>query len=91
VNFWYLNFSDRNACRTTGMTRFATLWVENGRVQGPVAAMRFDDTPYRMLGSCLVGLTRQRDWILDPDTYEWRSTKSARLPGALVDDFSLTL
>ena len=29
-NLWYLNYSDRPACRATGMTRFATLWVENG-------------------------------------------------------------
>src|SRR5690606_29295212 len=29
-NLWYLNFSDRTACRATGMTRFATFWVERG-------------------------------------------------------------
>ena len=90
-NLWYLNFSDRAACRTTGMTRYATLWVENGRVCGPVEPMRFDDSIYRVFGSHLVGLTKQRDWILDPGTYEWRSTRSARLPGALIDDFTLTL
>ncbi len=90
-NLWYLNFSDRAAGRMTGMTRFATQWVENGRVQGPIEVMRFDDTVYRMLGENLIGLTRQRDWIMDPDTYDWRSTNSARLPGALIDDFALTL
>ncbi len=90
-NLWYLNFSDRPSCRTTGMTRFATLWVENGRVQGPVDAMRFDDSVYRILGDNLSGLTRQREWIVDADTYHWRSCKTARLPGALVDDFALTL
>ncbi len=90
-NLWYLNFSDRPACRTTGMTRYATLWVENGEVQGPVDAMRFDDSVYRILGCNLVGLTRQRDWIMDSDTYEWRSQRTARLPGALVNDFALTL
>lgn len=90
-NLWYLNFSDRPAGRITGMTRYATTWVENGRVQGPVDPMRFDDSVYRILGSNLVGLTAQRDWIMDPDTYEWRSLRTARLPGALVDDFTLTL
>jgi predicted Zn-dependent protease len=90
-NLWYLNFSDRPACRVTGMTRYATTWVENGRVQGPVDPMRFDDSVYRVLGSNLLGLTRQRDWIMDPDTYEWRSLRTARLPGALVEDFTLTL
>ena len=29
-NLWYLNYSDRRACRMTGMPRFACLWVENG-------------------------------------------------------------
>lgn len=90
-NLWYLNFSDRAACRVTGMTRFASLWVEHGRVVGPVAPMRFDDSVYRMLGDHLVGLTRQRDWIMDPGTYEWRSTRTALLPGLLIDDFTLTL
>ena len=53
--------------------------------------MRFDDSVYRILGSNLVGLTRQREWIADADTYGWRSSRSVRLPGALVDDFALTL
>jgi predicted Zn-dependent protease len=90
-NLWYLNFSDRNACRTTGMTRFATFWVERGRIQAPLEVMRFDDTVYRMLGENLIGLTRERDRILDPGTYHRRSAQSALLPGALIDDFALTL
>ncbi len=90
-NLWYLNFSDRSACRTTGMTRFATFWVENGRIQSPVEVMRFDETIYRLFGENLVGLTAERDFILDPGSYFQRSTDSARLPGALVDDFTLTL
>ncbi len=53
--------------------------------------MRFDETVYRMLGENLVGLTAEREMILDPSTYSQRSTDSARLPGALVDDFTLTL
>jgi predicted Zn-dependent protease len=90
-NLWYLNFSDRVACRTTGMTRFATFWVENGVIQSPVEVMRFDETVYRMLGDNLVGLTAERELILDPGSYFQRSTESARLPGVLVDDFTLTL
>ena len=31
-------------CRITGMTRFATFWVENGKVVAPVDVLRFDDT-----------------------------------------------
>lgn len=33
------------------MTRFATFWVEQGRIVAPVDAMRFDDSLYRLLGS----------------------------------------
>jgi predicted Zn-dependent protease len=90
-NLWYLNFSDRAAARITGMTRFATFWVERGRIVAPVAAMRFDDSLYRMLGENLEALTRERELLLDPSTYEGRSTASARLPGALLRALRFTL
>lgn len=90
-NLWYLNYSDRSACRITGMTRFVTFWAENGRITAPLNVMRFDETLYRMLGENLVGLTAERDLILDAGTYGGRSTNSSRLPGALVRDFTFTL
>ena len=90
-NLWYLNYSDRPAGRITGMTRFATFWVEGGRIAAPVGAMRFDDSVYRMLGENLLELTRSRDMLLDPSTYEARSTGSARLPGALLAALRFTL
>ncbi len=90
-NLWYLNFSDRPAARITGMTRFATFWVEGGRIVAPVGPMRFDDTIYRMLGDNLVDLTRSRELLLDPSTYGERSTASARLPGALLRSLKFTL
>ena len=90
-NLWYLNYSDRDACRMTGMTRFAAFWVENGEVQAPVNVMRFDETLYRMLGDNLAGLTREVELLPDANSYGGRSTRSVRLPGALVDDFALTL
>ncbi|MEW6298852.1 MAG: metallopeptidase TldD-related protein [Thermodesulfobacteriota bacterium] len=90
-NVWYLNYSDRTACRITGMTRFATFWVENGVIQAPLNVMRFDETLYRMLGENLLGLTREREFLLDPSTYGARSTGSSRVPGALIADFSFTL
>jgi predicted Zn-dependent protease len=90
-NLWYLNYSDRNACRTTGMTRFATFWVQHGQVQGPLNVMRFDETLYRALGENLVALTAERELILDPDTYYGRSVRSGRVPGALIEDFTFTL
>ncbi|KPK08195.1 MAG: hypothetical protein AMJ64_04190 [Betaproteobacteria bacterium SG8_39] len=90
-NLWYLNYSDRAAARITGMTRFATFWVEGGRIVAPVGAMRFDDSLYRMLGENLEALTRERELLLDPSTYEGRSTASARLPGALLRALRFTL
>jgi predicted Zn-dependent protease len=90
-NLWYLNFSDRMNCRMTGMTRFATFWVENGEAVAPTNVMRFDDSIYRILGDRLTGLTATREFIPDSRTYGARMTGSKRLPGAFVDDFRLTL
>ena len=90
-NLWYLNFSDRPAGRITGMTRFATCWVQGGRIAAPVAPLRFDDSIYRMLGDNLVDLTRDRDLLLDASTYGERSSASARLPGALLKGLRFTL
>lgn len=90
-NLWYLNFSDRPAGRITGMTRFATFWLERGRMVAPVGPMRFDDSIYRILGENLLDLTRDRELLLDPSTYEARSTSSARLPGALLKSLRFTL
>ena len=90
-DLWYLNFSDRNDCRLTGMTRFACFWVESGEIKAPVNVMRFDETLYNLLGEKLVGLTRERELMLNNSTYGSRSTGGAYLPGAIVDDFTLTL
>ncbi|MBT6177801.1 MAG: TldE/PmbA family protein [Deltaproteobacteria bacterium] len=90
-NLWYMNFSDRQSCRMTGMTRFATFWVEDGKIKAPVNVMRFDESLYRMLGENLVGLTQDREHILDAGTYHRRSTNSINLPGALIEGFRLTL
>jgi predicted Zn-dependent protease len=91
ANLWYLNYSDRPAGRITGMTRFATFLVENGRIAAPVAPVRFDDSIYRMLGENLAGLTRSRELRLSTSTYGERSTDSMRLPGALVSRLRFTL
>ncbi len=90
-NLWYLNFSDRMNCRMTGMTRFATFWVENGEAVAPTNVMRFDDSIYRILGDHLTGLTATREFIPSSSTYGSRTTSSKRLPGAFVNDFRLTL
>lgn len=90
-NLWYLNFSDRAGARITGMTRFATFWVERGQIVAPLAVMRFDDSLYRMLGDELVDLTRERDFTLSTNTYGHRSVETTRLPGALLSGLSFTL
>ncbi|WP_434560404.1 TldD/PmbA family protein [Pseudomonas sp. Z4-20] len=90
-NLWYLNYSDQPAARLTGMTRFATFWVENGQIQAPVSTMRFDDSVYSLLGSQLEGLTQERELLLSASTYSQRATASMLLPGALVKRLTLTL
>jgi predicted Zn-dependent protease len=90
-NLWYTNFSDRTACRITGMTRFATCWVEDGQVVAPLNVMRFDETLYRMLGSELEALTVEQDFLPSTETYYRRSTDSLRVPGALLKAFEFTL
>lgn len=90
-NAWYLNYSDRNNCRVTGMTRFACFWVENGEIKAPLNVMRFDESILRMLGENLAALTKDRDFIISSDTYHQRATASAHLPGMIINDFTFTL
>jgi predicted Zn-dependent protease len=90
-NLWYLNFSDRTAGRMTGMTRFATFWVEDGKIKAPVSTMRFDDSVFSLLGNALEELTTERELILSASTYSQRQTASNLLPGALIRALTLTL
>jgi predicted Zn-dependent protease len=90
-NLWYLNYSDQPAARLTGMTRFATFWVEDGKIQAPVSTMRFDDSVYSLLGSALEELTAERELLLSASTYSQRQTDSNHLPGALISRLTLTL
>lgn len=87
----YLNYSDRPACRMTGMTRFATFWVEDGSIVAPIDVLRFDDTIYRMLGANLEALTTETDLLLASDTYRERALASMRVPGALLRELNFTL
>jgi len=90
-NLWYLNFSDRNNGRMTGLTRFGCFVVEAGELVAPINTMRFDDSVYSMLGDNLIGLTEKRELLIDSSSYEERSTSSARLPGAVINNFKMTL
>jgi len=91
ANLWYLNFSDRPACRVTGMTRFACLWVEDGEPVAPVEAMRFDDSVYRMLGDALEALGDTPHAMPATDTYGSRATGGIEAPSALLGALRFTL
>jgi predicted Zn-dependent protease len=90
-NLWYLNYSDRMACRMTGMTRFACFWVEGGKLAAPLAVMRFDDSFLRMFGEGLVALTDRAELVPENGTYKERQLSSTTTPGALVEGWRLTL
>jgi len=90
-NLWYLNFSDRNNARVTGLTRFGCFYVKDGELVGPINTMRFDETMYNIFGTKLAGLTNEQQLLMDTSTYEQRSVHSSTIPGAVVEDFRLTL
>jgi predicted Zn-dependent protease len=90
-NLWYLNYSDLVAGRITGMTRFVSFWVEEGKIKAPLEPMRFDDSMYRMFGENLLDFTEEREFFIDDSTYLRRSVKSERLPGALLKSMNFTL
>jgi predicted Zn-dependent protease len=90
-NLHYLNWSDNDSGRITGMTRFACFWVENGQIVAPIRDMRFDESIYHLFGDKLLGLTRQRSLIPNTGSYYKRDLGGALLPGMLMDDFTFTL
>ncbi|HVE48947.1 MAG TPA: metallopeptidase TldD-related protein [Casimicrobiaceae bacterium] len=90
-NLWYTNYSDRNACRMTGMTRFATFWVEDGKIVAPINVMRFDDSLYRILGTNLEALTDTPELMLSSESYGSRHLTSVKAPGVLVSEMEFTL
>ncbi len=90
-NLWYLNHSDRNAGRITGMTRFASFWVQDGEIAAPLQVMRFDDRIYDLLGPALDDLTREVETRPSASTYGARSTASVRTPGLLLRGLTFTL
>ena len=91
ANLHYLNWSDFDSARVTGMTRFACFWVEDGRIAAPIKDMRFDESIYHLFGDKLVDLSRQRSLLPDTGTYFRRGLGGALLPGLLVEDFAFTL
>ncbi|MBD2243034.1 TldD/PmbA family protein [Nostoc sp. FACHB-888] len=90
-NLHYLNWSDRQTGRITGMTRYACFWVENGEIIAPIENLRFDESLYRFWGNNLVDLTDFQEFIPEVGTYESRQLGGSLVPGMLVNDFTYTL
>ncbi|TAF06087.1 MAG: TldD/PmbA family protein [Nostocales cyanobacterium] len=91
-NLHYLNWSDRQTGRITGMTRYACFWVENGEIVAPIENLRFDESLYRFWGEAnLVDLTNFQEFIPEVGTYSSRQLGGSLVPGILVEDFTYTL
>lgn len=90
-NVHYLNWSDPNSARITGMTRFACFWVENGVIQGPIQDMRFDDSVYSLFGEQLEAVTNFTEVLPETDTYDERSLGGVQVPGVLIKEMAFTL
>lgn len=90
-NLHYLNWSDRQTGRITGMTRYACFWVENGEIIAPIENLRFDESLYRFWGENLVDLTTFQEFIPEVGTYDSRQLGGSLVPGMLVEDFTYTL
>lgn len=91
-NLHYLNWSDRQTGRITGMTRYACFWVENGEIVAPITNLRFDESLYRFWGEeNLIDFTNFQEIIPDVGTYDNRQLGGCLVPGMLVKDFTYTL
>ncbi len=90
-NLWYLNYSDRQAARVTGMTRFACFWVEHGRIVAPVDVMRFDDTLLNLFGPALEAVGQQVHFLPGSSTWGSRELNSVSCPGVLLSGLTLAL
>ena len=90
-NLHYLNWSDVQNARITGMTRYACFWVENGEPVEPIRDLRFDESLYRIFGTELESLTRETHSIRATDTYHRRALGGRKIPGGLLRAFRFTL
>lgn len=90
-NLHYLNWSDQQGGRITGMTRFACFWVENGKLAAPIKNLRWDDEIFRLFGSELEAVTKETHLFPDTSSYEFRSIGALRAPGLLLRSMHFTL
>lgn len=90
-NLHYLNWSDLQHGRITGMTRYGCFWVENGEIVSPIEDMRFDETLYHFWGAALEDLGDRPILVPQVFSYGERSLGGLSVPSMLVNDFSFTL
>ncbi len=90
-NLHYLNWSDVQGARVTGMTRYACMWVENGEFVAPISDMRFDESLFDLFGHKLESCTSATEHIPNVSSYGGRQLGGCSVPGVLVNDFTLTL
>lgn len=87
----YLNWSDRETARLTGMTRYACFWVENGEIASPIQDLRFDESFYSLFGDALVDLTNYSEVMPSTGSYFQRDVGATKAPGILLSEFKFTL
>ena len=90
-NLHYINWSDVQTARITGMTRFACFWVEKGEIVGPIQDLRFDDTLYNLFGDNFGSFTKHQEIFAETATYQKRYLGGMKVPGALINSFNFTL
>ena len=87
----YLNWSDRETARITGMTRYACFWVENGEIISPIEDLRFDESYYNIFGTGLERITEFADVNPATGSYSQRDVGGTKTPGMLISNFTFTL
>ena len=87
----YLNWSDRETARITGMTRYACFWVENGEIVAPIEDLRFDESFYSIFGNALEQVTNFAETSPALGSYSQRDVGGSKAPGLLLSEFKFTL
>ena len=87
----YLNWSDRETARITGMTRYACFWIENGEIVAPIEDLRFDESYYSIFGEALEQVTSFSEISPATGSYFQREVGGLKAPGLLLSKFKFTL
>jgi predicted Zn-dependent protease len=90
-NLHYLNWSDLQKGKLTGMTRYACFYVEKGEIVASIEDLRFDESLYRIFGLNLDKITDFTEIIPNCGSYGMRSLGGKSVPGMIIRDFNFTL